>query len=98
MIRKEVILIEASIANERTYKVKLSDKLKAMRKMARRARRIMTNRSARVLPGSLEDYYYAKRCIHHIENALRGKYNIIVVSNGALNMLKKEGAKREKKP
>jgi len=97
MKRKEVILINAGVGGKDLFKVKLSDRLKAMRNMARRARKRINNRSARDIQMAYADYYYAKRCIHHIENALRGKYNIMVVSKGALNVLKKEAINRSDK-
>jgi len=93
MEKKEVILIDAFTPHGEIYKLKLSDSLKMMRNIAKRARRKMNNRNGTALPGSFDDYYYAKRCIQHIENALTGKYNIIVVSKTALNILKKEGVK-----
>jgi len=98
MKRKEVIVISATIANEHIYMIRLSQRLKAFRNMMRRARRKIINRSVSVIQDACGDYYYAKRKIHDIEEALKGKYNIIVVTPQAVNMLKKEGAKCGKKP
>jgi len=84
----EVIVLQEDYNEKDIVITKLSDRLKGYEYMIKRAKRTIALNNEYFCNEALEDYEYARTKIRNIERALKGKHNIIIVTEKTMNIIR----------